>query len=1498
MANTQIIDPIVLTSILPFGVNEDGSAFRFSLCIDLLSNYQNDPAGNPTAPNVSKLQKFFLNFGTNKNIIGEIKKNFRVKIVTNSGKSFSYLVKPCFENYFGNNNQYWDLLLTSNNGGYKSLLAEANEIKQLNFKNNDFFQNIKNIEKFSSNLSVHTFYSELATTVRSIRNNQAPPVSEIFESLESKAREFVPDIFQANQHTKGIHDYSLKNNLNQFTDHAKNFLLNTPKVFSDYCDENFIREVFSFIASNSVLQRFFNTTIDFEIPSTYLRSHLRDGNKFTISINTEKSETNADTGTYFDTDKDANVLWKHLSTGVIYFRRDGFGDVIILQNESNLTPWVSRTLKQHLSLTNYDAGSKLKDLTPLLDKIRELKNKTSVTESDRYKLYKDLIALDSAALTRGMNLYNEKIDEDMKEFMANVTKPAPNPLDNISNSEDLLDEVRVIKGYKFGIAGSAQPIIPLGNRILEIKNEKNKPIPLPDTLKTQDFAVNTDTAMHALVEKEKADGSGKEIQNSLVIDSAILTWSGENIGMPSVFSVNEDETNFEHNESEGSIEESTDIVSNLFLKFFKEEYGTIGMHYHGTVKGLGSNTLLNQDSSDFNFRIVNKAINMNYYFTNNAKLLLGKVHKLCMIPQYKNGWGLNFNSSQHELGYSDLFKTNAFIDFTFKRNEPVKPVQFFLQDQLLENYEEILYEKKIQKQRAIKGRDGESLYHLVIRNYNKDDDKVYETHQKSVRYILPPQISFEHALWHNKIFEMNTDESYDWYVKYHFPIIEGEFKKDKNGNIIKDVLGMAIKHTEDEAVEGSIVMRRYYSDKDKWYIPDSWEHDKIINYLSDPLSRGFRLEFYLDKNKTKKATDYEKYEQNEYYFSGKYPKINAWRIIVSDIDGDELLTFKNEKIFVYVDKGKELFITARTILDDVYESQFETYGNYNDFTKYGNNDLLTPPLEFSIVHATQRPLVTPKFNNTLFSKKEFGKTFLTLINTINIEQLDIYETEEGITKYIEETIPTGRIELYAKWEQYIDDPNHLISEHDNWTPNEPVNKINKDHFYKNKDENAILETSITIKNNLKAMEGSLNKIGDESNTSMNYSTDVKVDYDVRETKFIEKWFWIKNKSKFTSYFPSDWGIEETSEAVPTDHQTHKDYFNKTSKEAFLIKILNNKKPDKPQLANRNITLISVIEDHHDGNNILRNSSLNRLRFYFERGRFSSGKGEKIGFVLNEPGNKYNDYLITNNLISTTGKDIVSDSVKPYDGLYRNENVLLQKSNFVVHDPYDLKDYKTGEKADDIESFGPQYVKDLGLMTFVPRLDKNLNKWYLDIELDINASDGKELHNPFLQFAIVNYQENSWNYNEENNTNDISKDCRISEIQKSGFVYIMGSRTMYVEPSRNNVKVHLNCDMSSLINIEKKLQTVFYAFIQNKPSNEAKWITYTGEEKNKKELPLIHFDNNSKFGSLSYGIGNGDYRLVVIESEYRYDALSINALDLTNLLEDKNSRIIMVNLFDL
>lgn len=1430
---TEVL-PRITTTVLPFGLSEDGGSFRFSVCIDLVSSYADD-----TKPIYENLLIFLLRYGIQEegkeSIHQNLVKGLEFSLISESSEE-TLTGRACFQEAFGNVRKYWThLLYSGQTERIGNISTKIPERKVGAYQQNDIAKTPIELFLKKDTPNPHAIVEKL---ISSFGKADSLESQQLYEEISEGFNQLTGHLEDLNDKLSGIDRFSFARNQSQsFKLFERIDLESGNKHIEEYYSTDRILTTFSFLDGNFLLQRLFGTVIDFEIDAKAVRDLLPVSGKFSLRINDTKGLFNQ-----ILTDEATNlslVSWEHLVVPMEYISISGKGEVILVQRD---TEWSKR---QSIYAENYDKGSKLKSLTALRERLGEFEEnlKKAPNESSRQAIVRELIKIDSLALTRGMNLYFDDLDQRFGN-MHNPTQPITTAL----------IEKEITRGHRYAILNSkGNGFISLGSRKVELKDEKNLSIPLPKAFQSQQFAAHADTAMHSLQEEIKDGQPTGILQPILLVDNAILTWSGENIGFPSLFSNPEDETNLPTTENEGSVSDATDIVTKTFLKFYNEVYFPRSVTYKGTIKNR--HRMRGEEAIQIDEEVP-KPVTIKYMLDINAKLLLGRKYQSCYVPEYKNGWGVEWNGKKNdkgrpiEIGAFDFLEAGQnFIPFEFKRNEPVKPVALYLKEplrRLWPPYPRGPHQQNI----AADGREGESLHHMVIRNYSKNPSDITRTKQESFRYIVPPSISFEHAFWHDQIFSMPREDSYKWYRKYHFPVAGSEVN--------------------------SIEMQEFYLD------------DLRLNYLPDPLTKGFRMEFFSNKTRTHKAEEYREAEQLEFYFSGTYPKINAWRLILKEEEaGKPWVSYKNEQITIRIRKGEEIFATIRTILHERYENELETFGNYNEYTRFGANDLLTPPLHLSFVHAVQRPLLTPTLQNVLRCHKDMGRTGVTLQITAWTEQLGTYLTEGGIRRFEDDSLPTGRLDLFAKWEEYIDDPSHLLSEEDNWTPDKPVNMINTQRFYPKEEGETAPAFESTVEwseEQLHYMEASMNKIANDSHEAKNFATDLTFTYDVRSTKYLEKWCWLKNKSKFTSYYPAGWGQEDEQKEGAAEKK--KDIFNRISSTPLLVTFLNNCKPLPPKIAARGINLVAVTEDITNGTQFKRTTRMNRLRFYFERGRFSSGKGERIGFVINDPTSPYNDYFIENGMVGAVGKDILSDVDKPFDGMYRSEKVFLQISHFVLTDPYDLKDTK-GNKTDDLESFLPQYIPQLGLITFAPKIDKTLNLWYFDVELDINNRGGKELHSPFLQFSLVNYQAHSIDYNSLPSSANPFLDCRFSEVVSSGFVYIMGSRTLLVDKKEGEFQLQIRLDSTSLKGGPMSKENKFFAVLQQRNENEIRWLIEEGQ--------ILHLVLPNAVGktSISYkNLRNLEYRFLILETE---EWGNPNPTSLTSLLNDKDVRIVGVQI---
>jgi hypothetical protein len=1233
--------------------------------------------------------------------------------------------------------------------------------------------------------------SLLALRVKLETTNQPGVASTTVETIEEEVAALATPLDVLNKKFESIDGFAIQTNSRQYQQYAASGQVASPTPATPVDDATWIFEAFSHIGGNSVLQRIFGITIDFTIPAATL-------NGFDTPFDAKL--------TFGAIDLDAKLIVTPSS------RMKVVRAEINKVNKKNLV-LVSHCKEEslglifaphELSIASYDKVGMLKSLQPFIQQMAELGRRVNHSELDRVRLVKERLKYVSTALTRGLNVYHADWIKNSIDCAQQILAKDDAILQAVTD-DAVLREENLVKGHRFALVADRSATA-LGIRDCELHffNEKTKNYDFQTAFEDDEFSITTDAGMLAV--------GGDAGNVSAQVDNSLLTWSGENIGMPSMFGVNEDHGVETPSDDEGSLAASTFTVLQRLQNVFTESYYPF--------------KLVLDEMKD-----AKPLIKLEYYPVekSNPKLLFGKPYAFIVKNSYVNGWAVPWTSTnEHELSLSDMVnlrkESSAFE--IFKRNEPVRPVLM------------VAHEKLIEKDRITVPKDkaGESVTDLAIRSKQNDSS----TSNTSSRHILPPQIAFEHAMWHNKIFPMDRHQSYSWYKKYHDP---------KSADDIR--------------------------------MPEFASQSKLVpNYLSDPLSSGFRLEFFLDESLTIRATEYD--NQLEFYFSGDYPLKESFLLTLQDDDEDfngTKIQLDGNKIVVKVRKGLTLYGVARTILDKKYEAELETYGNYNDYTRYGNNDILTPPQKFTLTHAVRVPLVTPRILNYTFNRRPENTTNVSFAFNIHFEQLHLHPDLAGVVRYITNTLPAGDLELLAKWEEYIDDPTQvLLGNMDG--PDHPVIPL--------KDVKLKHETKVDLARQLGGLAFSLEKVGEEPNISKNFAGRVTVQYDTKSTPFLEKWYYVRNTSVFARYFPEVSG---------------KDNFSLTSTEGMMVKVLNNKKPAPPAV-NKIVPLI-VKDEWGEDRNRYRVTRGNRLRIYLERGRLTSGKGERLAVMLNEPTAIYNEGLLNSDLLSMVGRDITSLNNNPHDGLYENERVLLQQSNFNTYDPYVID-----EGGQDLEKFKPRYVQELGCMTYEPLFDRELNLWYCDIEMDINDKHGKELHCPMIQLMLAHYQENSENHNafpgSMNPGTDLNRDCRLSEIIKSRFVYLLPSRILNVRHNASGaVTLSVQADEQSLKKGEGDVtRTAFYAAVQQS-EDELRWETMDSKGKTVAKYHRVDLLMSEPltltYLSGSYGMS---YRLLVTEAEL-FDSKEgtlwveqANPFTDSNIEDHLGKRIVLIDLYNL
>lgn len=806
-----------------------------------------------------------------------------------------------------------------------------------------------------------------------------------------------------------------------------------------------------------------------------------------------------------------------------------------------------------------------------------------------------------------------------------------------------------------------------------------------------------------------------------------------------------------------------------------------------------------QDKSELNFKYsIPSAFKKNYV----PRLRFHNEYAFAVYQDYLNGWGIPLNIQENSIQLSlieilnkeaenNSGKRNLLSDkIRFRPLENKKNVILFHKKQVNEELEKSILEKP-------------SLEHLIVRSQNGNDKNAIVDE----RHILPPKIELETAFWYGLLSEpyMNAVESYnikrksncsftdrDDYEKYIDEKNEkGEFKGNK-------CLEGCTKYC------GGTQMETYY--------PSNYINP---NFLTDPSIKGFKIELYWDKEFKRKV---ETNKVKESIFSGKAGiKPNSYLLSING-SLDETSVFNNEKLdtlTVFLKKGMVVYALIENILDDEkwygkknlvqgwWHDQLETRKNNSEILEYYEKSIKSPnetdlskynrfisernvPKKLIFTHAVKEPLFIPRIvyfvstpneittkyiDNWLKNSTKYKNSYNITKNVVGnrpgrtthdqylgssegkieftsrFERLDAIKVKE----FLNDVTPTGSLELWVRKEEYIDNPDQIVIENSEYShnPKEPVlsfdsiaNTFTLEH--KIEFSNAILTQMKNSKN--------ISVRSDISDAFRSQITTIGLQYDFKTTKFEEREYFLKNVSKFEGFF-TDKNLNDNEEfSLPKLSNVLND-----SELRFKVMVLNNKPPNKPDVAYSITTIQEIRKKSEDYKyDIDSYQKGNTVTIYLRRGRLSSGKDERVGIIVNDTESIYNEYYAKNDLFSVAGRDIVSDRYANKTKDLKRENIIIPENN----------EYKAG------------YDKELGIYHYLPIFDIQKQLWKFEVELNIKTEDGKNLHNPFVNFSIIHFQPFSINYN-ENKPLDINKDCRISDVENSIWCYLLPERKLSV-----------------------------------------------------------------------------------------------------------------------
>ena len=799
-----------------------------------------------------------------------------------------------------------------------------------------------------------------------------------------------------------------------------------------------------------------------------------------------------------------------------------------------------------------------------------------------------------------------------------------------------------------------------------------------------------------------------------------------------------------------------------------------------------------------------------YLNGHSPKLRFGNEYTFVSYYAFANGWSMPLSTKvgSCQLSVTDYIKYRTELypkPLTFLQLENFKPVLLFPTKEI----------KQDDGKTATPINDKESIDELVIRSNDLGDSAT-----ESIRHILPERISLEHAFWFNLLSEpnMNDDDSYLWKRKYNC-----EYHKQKdyedfiNGK--KDD-GTSAKNTCSEGCKkwcGATTMETHYT------------NDFIRpNHLSHPDVNGFTIKLCWQKDFKSKTISLDR-KMNKAKFGGQSgisPK--SCRLTLSD--GKEEIYVKSRhdasRITVAIKPGSVIYCRLVNQIDkkrkgiwtgdklNVYETNDEA--DYN------------MPKELKLVYAVKRPLMVPKIvnlastptdhsqiehlenwlkrqpfetyklnQNIIATRVSLGPGQATQNSSIgaislicHFERLDAYK--EG--DFLDGVTPTGSLELWMRKEEYIDDPDQIVLNPSTSDYNEAINHL-PDKPIRNFQSAAntfSLEYKINFNNGILQQLKDLKKVQwlNKSNAFISVISQLQLEFDLKTTKFEEREYYLKDISKFKGYFANEklnnenTRLDELDEfALPRSIEVLKNS-NDNSLLRFKVLVLNNRQPQKPDIAYA-ITVIQEKRSMLESKTTVSVQKGNIVTIYLKRGRLTSGKNERVGLIV-DSASLYNDLFKANNWISKAGSDNLTDRFITRSQFLQYGDVLTPQANV----------------------YQVEFDDELGIYHFLPAFDIEKQLWKFEVELNIETNNGRQLHNPFINFALVHYQPMSLNYNNKPSSvalADLKKDCRLSDVDNSTWCYLLPERKLSVSFDKpnwitdkwGNISLTINFDFESL-----------------------------------------------------------------------------------------------------
>lgn len=1118
------------------------------------------------------------------------------------------------------------------------------------------------------------------------------------------------------------------------------------KLYVEASDEIEIDEIvhsFSKIADDPILARLMGLTIDYKLNLTSIPA----GNFFTLSATSIKDDLYFLKTPITVISNAAKSKWAYLVNNPakknLYFEKS------ILKKEHvgfQTTDLVSQVLKQD-------------------NHTQKAKRGESINLSD---------TLDD--LTRGIILTHEKLDEIIQplEIVNDINAPT-------QFTDSALTDEYFVRGHRVYISYlNEEKFYPLTNRSVRISYLGNNFY----ANKQVDSCLNFDAPMSYMQE----DGQIKSATSN-----AMFEYSGELLTLKTAFAKSQVMSKKEY------IADSVNHNDDGGLSKMEERWQSLMNFY---VYPARKAKIEDQQKYLFFYDIPKFTAPENF-----PKLRFHKQYEFLINQEYLNGWGLpldKLNASPIQLTLADILREGQ---ETIKMDAPFLPAEN-------KKAPMIVHQRKVSKEFSDGILEKPSLEHLVVRSDTPSDPRPFI----DKRSVVLPKINLETAFFYGLLSpdKLSAEKSFDLKTRSNCPYTD---EAHRNSDVGKN--GKKKRCTECKKLGycGGTQLKEYYPKKS--FLPP---------FITDPTITGLQVRLFWkwDADESR-CTPVNGVNPQQMVFEGE-PGIGRKSYLL-EAKGAKSETFMkdqpSENSFIFnLKKGAQLYAELTNMLDKgeprnlingialLQLNKVVAKNKVLDLLKQKSKETTLTDTEKQIVklknapkiirltHAVKEPLVMPRIlklfstsndrkhiehienwlglkayqpykiglnvianrvNRDDPSKPEIDSSHTQVELSAHFERLDAMEK----INFLKEVIPTGGLELWMRKEEYIDDPEQAVltaGSANNHLPDQPVvdfsdpkNVFNLDH--KIEFSNEMMAQLKDIKN--------VQDINHVDDVFRSLITKIKLAYDFKTRKFEERQYYLKNLSKFRGFFTNEAlpdladqkMLEKLEEfSLPKIKDVMTSIKQRKNGLLFSIITLNNSQPAKPVVAFA-VTTIQETRSLPSKKKTVAIQKGNIVTIYLKRGRLSSGKDERVGLLV-DAHSLYNKLLKDSGMLSKAGKDLVSDR-------YANRNQYLQYGDVVI--PKN-NEYSVG------------YDNELGMYHFLPKFDIAKQLWKFEVELDIKTQNGKQLHNPFINFSLVHFQPFSINYNDKTSDAsllDIKKDCRISEVENSVWCYLLPERKLSV-----------------------------------------------------------------------------------------------------------------------